>query len=122
MRESHFMPDKVKTLGKLTLHPFEPTFGGSDPKLKFRNDQKTFRATAKVFTWSSMNSKSTTNGPLIRINHSPQNLEYKTSESNLPKPPTERGIVLENQNSSKKPLDFIKEKSMERNKMFSEEQ
>ena len=50
MRESHLMPDKVKTLGKLTLHssPFGATFGGSDPSLKFGNHQKTFKSTAQV--------------------------------------------------------------------------
>ena len=50
MRESHLMPDKVKTLGKLTLHmsPFGATFGGSDPKLKFGTHQKTFKSTAQI--------------------------------------------------------------------------
>ena len=50
MRESHLLPKRVRTVGKLTLYhsPFVATFGGSDHKLMFGSFPKNFKSPAQI--------------------------------------------------------------------------
>ena len=125
MRESHLMPDKVKTLGKLTLHssPFGATFGGSDPGLRFGTYQKTFKSTAQVIPLvkavtlkaSTVLNRVAMKEILVGVKHCGEGCldgEEKFGSLACPVKPASSTTLLGMQDPSKDLLAYFKEESI----------
>ena len=80
MRESHLLPEKVRSLERLTLNrsPFGATFGVSYQKMTIGSHMKTFKTTAQIIpTVSPTTLKASTvvnrtamHEVLVGVNHS----------------------------------------------------